>query len=307
MKVLVTGGAGFIGSHLCDCLIKSGYQVSVIDNLSSGKKSNLSRQVEFFKIDICSVKVKNLVKKIKPDYVCHLAAQINVPESLVNPQTDAEVNIIGSLNILEAVKDLSIKKFLFVSSGGAIYGEAKIIPTPETALVNPMSPYALSKQASERYLQFYSEHYGLPYVIMRPANVYGPRQGAGGEAGVVSIFINKLLHNQDLPIHGTGKQTRDLVYVSDVSQALLAALTRGRGIYNVGTGKETSVRDLAVLLGKVNDSVPKVSYVSARGKGDINRSALNCKLIKQQLGWQSSYDINNGLKQTVDWFKKNNL
>ncbi|MFH1111911.1 MAG: NAD-dependent epimerase/dehydratase family protein [Patescibacteria group bacterium] len=307
MKVLITGGAGFIGSHLCDRLIKSGYHVSVIDNLSSGKKSNLSKQVEFFKIDICSTKVKNLVKKIKPDYVCHLAAQISVPESLVNPQTDAEVNIIGSLNILEAVKDLSIKKFLFVSSGGAIYGEAKIIPTPETALVNPMSPYALSKQAGEKYLQFYSQQYGLPYVIMRPANVYGPCQGVGGEAGVVSIFINKLLHNQDLPIHGTGKQTRDLVYVSDVSQALVAALTRGRGIYNVGTGKETSVRDIAVLIGKVIGLVPKISYVSARGKGDINSSALDCKLIKQQLGWQSSYDINNGLKQTVDWFKKNNL
>ncbi|MFH1111510.1 MAG: NAD-dependent epimerase/dehydratase family protein [Patescibacteria group bacterium] len=306
MKVLVTGGAGFVGSHLTDCLLRGGYQVSIIDDLSNGKRVNLSKLAKFYKLDIRSVKIKNLIKKMKPDFVCHLAAQISVPKSLDDPVKDAQVNIIGSLNILETIKDLAIKKFLFVSTGGAIYGQADIIPTPETAASKPVSPYGESKFTIERYLQFYSQHYGLPFVIGRLANVYGPRQDANGECGVVSIFINRLLRGEELPIHGTGRQTRDLVYVVDAAKALVAALEKGRGVYNIGTGKETSIRDLAVRLGKISGTVPKVGYTKARGLGDLEQSVLDINLIKRELGWQPAYDLDRGLTETFDWFNQKN-
>ncbi len=303
MKVLVTGGAGFIGSHLVDSLIKQGFKVTVVDNLATGHKENLSRHAQFYKLDIRSPRIRELFKKINPDVVYHLAAQLNVLESLVDPVTDAEINIVASLNVLEAVRQLSVKKFLFASSGGAVYGESPVIPTPETQEANPISPYAEAKYTLERYLKFYSQHHGLPYIVFRLSNVYGPRQDSTGECGVVSIFINKLLKNQELPINGTGQQTRDLLYVADAVKALMLGLEKGRGIFNIGTSQEISVRDLAVLLGKVSEIVPKVSYTRGRGFGDLSRSVLDNSLAKRQLGWQPSFTLSQGLEETINWFK----
>ncbi|MBI5734212.1 MAG: NAD-dependent epimerase/dehydratase family protein [Candidatus Kerfeldbacteria bacterium] len=301
--VLVTGGAGFIGSQLVENLLRTPCQVTVIDDLSSGQKRFVPKTAKFYKLDVRSPKLKALVKRLKPDYVCHLAAQLSVPRSIAEAAADASINIVGSLNVLEAVKNLSLKKFLFVSSA-AVYGQAEIIPTPERASLKPGSPYALSKVTVEQYLSYYGAAYSLPYVVVRPANIYGPRQSATGEGGVVAVFCKKLLNQETLLIEGSGQQTRDFTYVTDLVQGLAAALWGGNGIYNLAAGKEVAIRELVLTLGEVMSQVPRVAYAPERLQ-DIKRSCLDTKRAASELGWKSNVPLLDGLRQTLRWQKSN--
>ncbi|HOM33466.1 MAG TPA: GDP-mannose 4,6-dehydratase [Candidatus Paceibacterota bacterium] len=307
-KLLVTGGAGFIGSHLVDRLIKEGYQVSVIDNLSTGNKKNVNPKAHFYKIDICSPKVVGVFKKEKPLVVFHLASQINLRKSVVDPVEDAMVNILGSLNILQnflyysKVKPEKLK-FIFVSTGGALYGETKIRPTPETYPARPLSPYGCAKLAVENYLNYYQKVFNLPVTILRLANVYGPRQNPKSEAGVIAIFCEQMIKNKKIIIYGDGKQTRDFIYVEDVVNALIAALnSKNIGVYNIGTEKETNINTLFKKIKKFTNSKIQPIYKPVR-QGEQKRSCLNCSLARKKLKWQPKYDLDKGLEETINWFR----
>jgi len=304
-KILVSGGVGFIGSHLVDRLIKEGCQVVVIDNLSTGKKENLNPKAKFYKIDICSPKIVEIFKKEKPWAVFHYAAQVNVRKSVEDPIRDAKINILGSLNVLENCCRFGTKKFVFASSGGAIYGDTDFIPTPETHPVRPESPYGMAKLLIEQYLEFYKKTYGLDYISLRYANIYGPRQNSKGEAGVVAIFIDKLLHGKGPTIFGDGTQTRDYVYVDDAVEAALKTLVWEGGsdpIFNVGTGIETSVNALYHLISQKIGKNIKPNFISERA-GDLKRSCLASFKIKKELNWQPKYTLEEGLDATIKWFR----
>jgi UDP-glucose 4-epimerase len=305
MKCLITGGAGFIGSHLVDRLIKDGHTIAIIDNLSTGKKENLNKKANFYKIDICNAKIREIFKKEKPEIVFHLAAQIDVRKSVQNPIEDAQINILGSLNILENCKEFGVKKIIFISSGGAIYGEAKIVPTPESYPANPLSPYGIAKLAIEKYLNYYYEVFNLPFISLRLANVYGPRQNPKGEAGVVAIFTDKLLNNQIPVINGDGTQTRDYVFVNDVVDAAILAfksLKLRKPIFNIGTGMETSVNDLYKIMTKKIEKNISADHNLAK-IGEQERSCLNYSKVAKELNWQPKYNIERGIKMTIDWFR----
>src|SRR6056297_1143722 len=239
-KILVTGGAGFIGSHIVDKLISQNNKVVIIDNLSTGQKENINKKARFYKADITNKKIKEIFKKEKPDIVFHLAAQINVRKSIQNPLLDTKVNVLGSLNIFQAAKESNVKKIIFSSTGGAIYGKAKQIPTPETCQPKPQSPYGLSKLTTENYLKLYHKLFNINYTILRYSNVYGPRQNTLAEAGVIAIFTKQLLKNKTPVINGQGKQTRDYVYVKDVVSANILSIKKGDNkTFNIGTSKQT--------------------------------------------------------------------
>jgi len=290
MKILVTGGAGFIGSNLVDELIKQNHQVSIVDNLSTGKKINVNPRARFYKTNICNKKkLAQIFKKEKPQAVFHLAAQINVRKSVEAPIVDAKTNILGSLNLIKNCQKIKgFKKFIFSSSGGAIYGDAKKIPTPEQAPTNPSSPYGVAKLAVEKYLATTS----LPWIALRYANVYGPRH----EAGVIAIFINYLKNNKPCIIFGDGKQTRDYVNVKDVVRANILSLktnVKNKAI-NIGTGKETSVNQLIKLIA-LNT---KTKHIKAK-PGEVRRSCLKIKKAQHLLGWQAQVKLKQGIKQLV--------
>ena len=302
-KILVTGGAGFIGSHLVDRLIKEGHKVVVLDNLSTGKKENLNPKAKFYKIDICSPKISEIFKKERPEIVFHFAAQIDVRKSVENPLEDAKINILGSLNLLESCKRYKVKKFIFTSTGGAIYGEAEVIPTPETYPEFPLSPYGIEKLTIDKFLNYYNKVFGLPYISLRLANVYGPRQNSKGEAGVIAIFCNKILSGKQPVINGSGKQTRDFVFVNDVVQAaFLAMKSKKSGIYNIGTAKETDVNTIFRKLKELTGSKCKKIHGPAK-PGEQKRSRLDFKKAKRGLKWNPKYNLDRGLKETVKWFK----
>lgn len=332
MRILVTGGGGFIGSHLVDALIKKGHRVVIIDNLSTGQKRNINPRAKFYKIDIRSSKIETIFKKEKPQIVYHCAAQINLRKSIEDPVYDADVNIRGSLNILQNFvrfcqgyggririsPRLSSPQsaFIFSSTGGAIYGETKKIPTPETEPARPTSPYGLNKLTFEKFLEIYRQLYGLNYVALRYANVYGPRQNTKAEAGVIAIFITQLLKGERPKINGSGRQTRDYIYIGDVVKANLLFLSHkntslirtnwGSRIFNVGTGKETSVNE---IFQKISNSLK--GFVIRRAKplhgpaisGELMRSALDCRKIKK-FGWQPQVSLDEGLIKTIRWFKR---
>jgi len=305
MKCLVTGGAGFIGSHLVDKLIKEGHKVVVIDNLSTGRKENLNPKAKFYKIDICSYRISQIFKKEKPEVVFHYAAQIDVRKSVKDPVEDAKINILGTLNILENCKKYNIRKVIFASTGGAIYGDADIVPTPETYPELPLSPYGIAKLTIEKHLSYYYKVFGLPYVSLRLANVYGPRQNSKGEAGVVAIFCDKMLSKKQPIINGDGKQTRDFVFVDDVVEANISALKKDKvGIFNIGTARETDVNTLFKKLRELTDS--KCAKIHGPTlPGEQKRSCLDYSEAKRELGWQPKYSLDEGLKKTVEWFKMN--
>jgi len=303
-KILVTGGAGFIGSHIVDELVAKGHEVVIIDDLSTGQKENIHPQGKLVELNIADPKVKEIFSQEKFDYVFHLAAQIDVRRSVAEPIFDAETNIIGGLNILENCKNFNIKKVIFSSTGGAIYGDTKIIPTPEEHREEPISPYGICKLALEKYLRFYYETFGLPYMILRYGNVYGPRQNAKGEAGVVAIFINKILAGEEPIINGDGEQTRDYVFVRDVARANLLALEKGGAdIFNVGTEKATSVNQVFQLINSSFGNQIKEKHGEAK-KGEQRTSCLSFGKIKNSLGWSPEMELEKGIKETVEWFRR---
>ena len=303
-KALVTGGAGFIASHVVDLLIDKGLQVSIVDNLSSGKRKNLNPAATFYECDIREGEVINIIKEINPDVIIHHAAQISVRESVNDPANDASINILGSLNLLEASVKSGVKKFIFASTGGAIYGEQDYFPADEAHPVRPISPYGIAKLSVEKYLFYYKEVHGLDYVSLRYSNVYGPRQDPHGEAGVVAIFSQKMLANEEPVINGDGGQTRDFVYVKDVAKANLNALKGDvSGEINIATGLETTVNELfRVTNNIVGGEIKEVHGPSM--KGEQLRSVLNWSLAKKTLNWEPRVNLEDGLREAVDYFRE---
>ena len=304
MKILVTGGAGFIGLHVCDEFVSKGHEVIALDNMTSGKKENLHEKVRLVELDIRSPEAAHLIKTEKPDVMCHLAAQMDVRRSVDDPRFDAEANILGFLNLLEAARQSSVKKVIFSPTGGAIYGEQDKFPADESHATRPVSPYGVSKASGELYLGYYKAQYGLNYVALRYANVYGPRQNPHGEAGVVAIFSQRLVAGKPCTIFGDGKQSRDFVYGKDVARAnYLAFETKHVGPVNIGTGKETDITELYRNLAESAGSRAEVAY--AEGKpGEQRRSCIDASLAKKVLGWEPTVQIRDGLKKTVEYFKK---
>ena len=306
MKILVTGGAGFIGSHLVPKLIAQNFDTSVLDNLSSGKQANIPDKAQFFKIDINSPNVLSVFEREKFDAIVHLAGQTMVNVSMKQPIFDAEENIIGSLNLLEAARKTNVKRFVFASTA-AVYGDVDeaLLPLPETLPTNPMSFYGLSKATIEKYIRLYHDVFGLEYAILRFANVYGERQGDSGEGGVISIFTKRVVGNRGVTIYGDGEQTRDFIYAGDVADAIIAALTAPKvnDVYNISTQAETSVNDMLAILGEVAGQSIKVAHGSERA-GDIRRSVLSNANATKKLGWQPKTSLKDGMERLYGYLKQ---
>ncbi len=303
MKILVTGGAGFIGSHVSDALMESGHSVHVVDNLSGSTRDTVPAGASFHELDIRDPRVHELWADERFEVLYHLAAQMDVRKSVADPAFDADVNIRGMLNVIEAGRSSGLKKIVFSSTGGAIYGEPDYTPQDENHAVQPLSPYGITKLCSEKYLHFYHETHGIDYVALRYGNVYGPRQNPHGEAGVVAIFSERLLDSIQPTINGDGLQTRDYVFVSDVVDANLRALSfEGSGIFNIGTGKETTVVELYSVLR--DELAPDMPIQHGPGMpGEQRRSVLAYSHALNVLGWQPSVGIQSGLTQTARWFR----
>ena len=301
-KAVVTGGAGFIGSHLVDALIRRHIKVFVVDDLTAGDKKRLNPNARFHKLSILSPALPKLLKTIKPDVIFHLAAQTSVQQSLKDPVGDARVNILGTLLLARAAAAAKVPKIVFSSTGGALYTGRP--PFSETDTIAPASPYGLSKAGAEEYLAFAKRQYGLKTTILRYANVYGPGQTPNGESGVIAIFGKALLAGKSLTINGDGKQTRDFVYVDDVVRAnLLAMMKDGEGTFNIGTGKETSMNTIFRLMTKIVGANVKEKHGPAKD-GEVLRSALNVAKAKKELGWESSVSLEEGLAKTIKWMQK---
>jgi UDP-glucose 4-epimerase len=302
-KILVTGGAGFIGSHVADAFRVAGHDVHVMDDFSSGREENVPEGAVVHRMDIRSDEAAAVMARERFDVLCHHAAQMDVRRSVADPAFDAQVNILGFLNLMEAGRENGLGKVLFSSTGGAIYGEPDYTPQDELHPLRPLSPYGITKLCTEKYLFYYHEQYGIDYVALRYANVYGPRQNPHGEAGVVAIFTERMLQGRQPFINGDGLQTRDYVYVGDVVRANLAALDYdASGIINVGTGIETNVVELfRALRDLINPEIPEEH---APGKpGEQRRSVLGYDLAKRVLGWSPTVSLEEGLRQTVAWFR----
>lgn len=314
MKILVTGGAGFIGSHVVDSYIAEGHEVSVVDNLITGKKENLNPSAKFYLMDIRSELLQDIFKRERPEIVNHHAAQISVPVSVENPKLDAEVNVLGLINLLECSVKYGVRKIIFASSGGSMYGEASVIPTPEDYPAMPASPYAISKYISEHYLNFYRNQYGLGFSVLRYSNIYGPRQIPYGEAGVVAIFIEKLLKGEVPTIYHyeeePGGMIRDYCYVEDVVKANILALKSSSGeAFNIGTGIGTitsalyrSILSLVRNYGYAKDPIFDEPLKGPARPGDIRRSTLDTRKAKTLLGWSVEHDLKAGLIKTLKWY-----
>ncbi|KKC30214.1 SDR family oxidoreductase [Caldanaerobacter subterraneus] len=302
MKVLVTGGAGFIGSNIVDLLIGNGHGVVIVDNLSTGKEEFINKKAIFYKKDIADDDLYEIFEKEEPDYVIHQAAQIDVQKSVNNPAFDAKVNILGTVNLLECCRKSGVKKIVYASSA-AVYGNPEYLPIDEVHKINPISYYGISKHTAEHYFEVYSQLYGLKYTILRYANVYGIRQDPKGEGGVISIFIDKMLKGERPIIFGDGKQTRDFVYVKDVAKANLLALKRGDNeVVNISTNKPTSINELVEIMNKIMNTSLKPIYTEPR-KGDIIHSYLDNKKALEVLGWKPEYSLEDGLRETIEYYK----
>ena len=303
MKVLVTGGAGFIGSHVCDKLLAQGFEVLAVDDLSSGRRENLDPRVRLHQLDIRSPETAKLIRDEKPDAISHLAAQMDVRRSVADPRFDADVNIGGFINILEAAVKAGTRRVVFSSTGGAIYGEQDVFPAPESHPQRPCSPYGVSKASGELYLNYYRQQYGLSYTALRYANVYGPRQNPHGEAGVVAIFCSRLLEGKDCQIFGEGKQTRDFVFVDDVARAnLMAVQSDYVGAVNIGTGVETDVTTLYDKLIAV-PGLDKPPVHAPAKPGEQMRSCIDPTLAGKLFGWKPEVDLARGLEMTYRFFE----
>jgi len=304
VKILVTGGAGFIGSHVADGFRALGHEVAVIDDLSAGKRANLDPAIKLYERDIRDEALEQVFAEFRPDVVDHHAAQSNVPASIHDPVFDASVNVLGGLNLLRMAAKYEVKKFIYISSGGAMYGEPdpNNLPVKETAPVQPLSPYGASKQALEAWLGVYKRTFNVDYTILRYANIYGPRQGIREEGAVVAVFATRMAADQPVTIDGTGQQTRDFVYVGDCVTANIAALERGSGqAFNIGTGHETSIREIYEAMREVAGYGQEPRYGPAR-TGDVVRIVLDPSLAKRDLGWEASMPLFDGLTKTYAFF-----
>ena len=305
MKILVTGGAGFIGSHVADGFRAAGHDVAVIDNLSTGDRSNLDPAIRLYQYDIRDERLAEAFEDFKPDVVDHHAAQANVPASLTDPVNDASINVLGGLNLLRLSARHGAKKFIYISSGGAMYGEPDPadLPVKETAPVRPLSPYGASKQALEAWLGVFQRTFGLDYTVLRYANIYGPRQGIREEGAVVAVFATRMARDQPVTIDGTGSQTRDFVFVGDCVTANVAALERGSGrAFNIGTGRETSIREIFDSMAEVAGYSHQPNYGPAR-TGDVVRIVLDPSLAQRELGWRAAMPLYDGLAKTYSFFR----
>jgi len=302
LNILVTGGAGFIASHIVDALIEQGHKVTIIDNLTTGREENINPKAKFYYSDI-SEDLTEIFKEGKFDIVNHHAAQIDVRRSVNDPIYDANVNIIGTINLLQNCIKFGVKKFMFASTGGAVYGEQDYFPADENHKQQPLSPYGISKLAIEKYLYFYDQVHNLKYTILRYGNIYGPRQNPLGEAGVVCIFLDKILSGDQPIINGSGEQTRDYVYVKDVVKANLLTLTEEVSeIYNVGTGIETNVNQLFQLINFHFGNSIKEVHGPAK-PGEQMRSVITSEKMKKKFGWKPSTTLEEGLRETIEYYK----
>jgi UDP-glucose 4-epimerase len=303
MKVLITGGAGFIGSHILDLLIEKGYEVCIIDSMIHGKSKNINPKAVLYKIDIRNEKVLEIFEKEKPEIVIHNAAQISVPHSVEDPINDASINIMGTLNILEAARKSGVKKIIYPASA-AIFGNPEYLPIDEKHPLEMLCGYGVTKHTVEHYLKIYKDLYNIDYVCLRYSNVYGPRQDASGEGGVVAIFCEKMLKGESPFIYGDGEQIRDFIYVKDVARSNIMAIESNiSGIYNVSTNEKVTISDLFDLVNKALGKHIQAMYTSER-KGDIRNSYMTYERINRDLGWKPTYTLIDGLKETIEYYKE---
>jgi UDP-glucose 4-epimerase len=304
MKILVTGGAGFIGSNVADGFIAEGHQVVIVDDLSTGFQENVHPRATFYNLDIRDSGLAEIFEKEKPDLVDHHAAQIDVRKSLLDPMFDAQVNVLGSLNLIQQCVQYGVNKVIYASTGGAIYGEPDYLPADEEHPIRPLCQYGASKHSVEHYLYLYRHHYGLSYTVLRYPNVYGPRQDPHGEAGVVAIFTEALLREQRPTIFGDGSHTRDYVFVSDVVAANLLAMESGDGqVMNLGWGREISVSQIYAALKK--HIAPHIDPLYAQERlGEIHRISLDSNKAQRELGWRPRVDLDEGIGRTVEYYRR---
>ena len=301
MKILVTGGAGFIGSHIVDEYINNGHEVTIIDNMSHGKRGNINAKAKFYNIDVRDKEIKLIFEKEKFDVVCHHAAQISVPDSIENPLLDAEINILGSINILECSRIYGVKKVIYPASA-AIFGEPDYLPIDEEHILNMQSGYGVSKHTIEHYLKVYNKLYGINYTILRYSNVYGPRQDATGEGGVVSIFCEKFYKNEAPIVYGDGMQTRDFIFVKDVANINLIALTQlHNDTFNICTNSKISILELIDLFNEITNKKIKPAFEDERF-GDIKNSYMSYEKIHNNVNWKPKYSLVEGLKKTINCY-----
>jgi UDP-glucose 4-epimerase len=306
VRILVTGGAGFIGSHVVDAYITAGHEIAVLDDFSTGSEANLNPAAQLYKVDLRDQEgVHKAVASFRPEIVNHHAAQSEVPKSVADPTFDAQVNIIGGLNLLKACVDHDVKKVIFISSGGALYGEPDVIPADEDHPVRPLSPYGTSKFCFEQYLGTFQRTFGLEYTVLRYANIYGPRQDFFAEEGrVIAIFTSRMLANRPVTIDGDGEQSRDMLHVGDVATANLAALESGAGgTFHISSGFAVTINDLYRKLALLTDYKLFPNYGPSR-KGDVYRIALDNSRALRDLGWEPQVDLEEGLSLTVDYFRE---
>jgi UDP-glucose 4-epimerase len=304
MRVLVTGGAGFIGSHLTDALIARGDEVSVVDDLSAGQSARVSEHAPLHKLSVTDAgALAAVVSQARPELICHLAAQISVTASVAAPAADAQANIVGTVNVLEAAREVGAR-MLYCSSGGALYGRDAPIPSLEDVLPLPESPYGIAKYCAEQYIGLYNRLHGTSHSALRLANVYGPRQDPDGECGVITIFCARALAGERPTIYGDGSQTRDYVYVGDTVEAFLAAADRGRpGTWNIGTGTEVSVLELASMVGDVAGRPADPQFAPVR-QGELQRSALAVDRARRDLGWSAGTSLADGIRALYHWIER---
>jgi len=304
MKILVTGGAGFIASHIVDRFIEEGHEVVVVDNLSTGQRRNVNAAANFYNADIQGRWLERVFRRERPAVVCHHAAQIDVRRSVQDPFFDAKVNVMGTLKVFQNAVKYGVRKVIFASSGGAVYGESQSLPVSEDHPTRPTSPYGINKAIGDEYLRYFRDSWGLEYVSLRYANVYGPRQDGNGEAGVVGIFSQKMLNGDQPVINGNGRQTRDFIYVDDIVEANVAALTKtAHGIYNVGTGQETTINELFGILAKLINPAVREVHGPAK-KGEQQRIALDAGRLQRELEWETKVPLQDGLAKTVEYYRQ---
>jgi len=304
MKVLVTGGAGFIGSHVVDAFIQAGHDVVVVDNLSTGRIGNLNPKARLYQLDIRDSALADVFERERPEIVDHHAAQMDVRKSVVEPLFDADVNIRGTLNLLECARQYAVRKVIYISTGGAVYGEPQYLPCDEAHPINPICQYGVSKHTVEHYLFVYKHLYNLDYTVLRYPNVFGARQNPAGEAGVIAIFTGKMLNNEPITIYGNGEQERDFIYVTDCARANVLATRAGISpVYNVGSNQGTSVNTVFSQLKEITGYEWEPIYAPARA-GETFKIYLDNSLIQRELGWQPGPSLNEGLTQTIEYYRE---